>query len=273
MSRRRGDGPPTVLPFFLNPELQEVGHLGTLALGAHWRLVYWVWSHGGDCPDDSDDLLAKIARLRPVQWAGARAELLTVWRIEDGRWQHDRLLGAIAEANGKRALNSFNGAAGGHAKALKYKGDGVANATRTPRGRQADASPAPVQPDIFAGEPEELWAAVKGRFPAQVRRTWLDKVSFVCIDLDGTAQLVAPSRFVADRVNQQLGEDLRRAFGIVGAAARRITLGVGGLDLGVAEVAGNAASSRNIWWTSTRPRRPGGPATASARPVRSGSRT
>ena len=229
MTRRRAAGPPTVLPFFLNGEMRELGHLGTMALGAHWRLVYWVWSRDGQAPEDSDTLLARIVRVRPAQWRGIRAELLTVWRVDDGVWLHDRLLDTMSVADGKRRTNSRSGAAGGRAKALKSQGEHLANANHSPDERQ----PLPAQVDIFAGEPDELWAAAKGRAPDHLRTTWLDKVTLVCIDPDGTAHLTAPTAFVADRVNNQLSDDIRRAFGAIGRTVKSVSVSVGGLELAV----------------------------------------
>lgn len=223
MTRRRADGPPSVLPFFLNAELQELGHLGTTALGAHWRLTYWVWSQG-KAPQDNDDLLARIARVRPAQWRGVRVELLTVWQVVDGQWQHERLLDTMDEANGKRRKNSGNGKKGGHAKSLKYKKPGVANGSQTPPDRHPNPSD---QQDMFqGGEPDDLWEAVKRQFPDHLRRAWLDNLTLACVD-DGVAYLSAPSRFVADRVQQQMAEDIRRAFAACGAALSAIEVGEG----------------------------------------------
>lgn len=237
MTRRRADGPPSVLPFFLNAELQELGSLSTAALGAHWRLVYWAWAQGKD-PEDNDDLLARIVRLRPVQWRGVRAELLTVWRIDGGRWLHDRFCATVAEANGKRRVNSGNGRAGGKAKAaksLKKHGEHMPNASNSAGERQTDAALSE-----GAAEPEDLWDLVKGRFPEHLRRSWLDRVTLICIDQDGVAQMVALSSFVAERVGGQMADEVRRAFAACGVMVRAINVGVGGIDLGRALAAEEA---------------------------------
>lgn len=229
---RRADGPPSVLPFFLNAELQELGALSTAALGAHWRLTYWVWGQG-KYPDDSDDLLARIARLRPVQWRTVRIELLTVWRVEGGVWVHDRLAQSIDDANGKRRKNSGNGKKGGTAKALKNKGEHLANASQSPPVRQDEDAP-----DLFSHGalgsdlgPDDLWEAVKDRFAPHLRRAWLDQLTLHCLD-GGVAFIAAPTAFVADRVGNQMAEDIRRALAALGRPVSSVVVREG-VDLDV----------------------------------------
>ncbi|MGE5504442.1 MAG: DnaA N-terminal domain-containing protein, partial [Actinomycetota bacterium] len=176
--------------------------------------------------------------VRPSQWRAIRDELLTVWDVTGGRWQHDRLTLTIAEANRKRIANQANGGNGGRAKSLKYKGRTIADATDPPSDDMPKTYPRYERDNLSvpdgtergypvadALQPPSPWDQVKGTFDAARRSAWLDQLVFAGVD-DGSVVLLAPTRFVADWVGTNLGVDICRGFAAAGMAVRGIAVSV-----------------------------------------------
>lgn len=75
--------------------------------------------------------------------------------------------------------------------------------------------------------PGPSWGRVKATFPAHQQLAWLDGLKFAGIDAEGFAHLAAPSKFVAERVEQQMGDDICRAFASEGWKLRGIRVSAG----------------------------------------------
>jgi hypothetical protein len=103
------------------------------------------------------------------------------------------------------------GAAQGDQAAFSHRGkkQGLRSEGTNPRAiaaAEAAAAPPPPEPD------HELWPYFRGRITPGEFRAWLGKASLRRRD-DGSAAVLAPSRFLADHIRAAHGADLANALG------------------------------------------------------------
>jgi len=98
------------MPLYIGDYLADTGHLTTVEHGCYLLLIMHYWRNGG-LPTD-DVLLARIARMTPVEWADARPVVAGLF--SDG-WKHKRVEFELTQA----ARISEAGRKGGQASAAK----------------------------------------------------------------------------------------------------------------------------------------------------------
>ena len=123
------------LPLSTSAYLADTQHLSLPQHGAYLLILMTMWRAKGWLPDD-DRMLANICKLSVSKWLKISAEIRALLIVRDGRLSQKRLLFEIENVMKTSLKNSANGKAGGLAKALKNKDQGVANATVSLDSRQ-----------------------------------------------------------------------------------------------------------------------------------------
>jgi uncharacterized protein YdaU (DUF1376 family) len=101
-------------------------HLSTEQIGAYMLMLMAMWNAGGTLPDD-DVKLSRVVRMSLKKWRAISADLLTFFERASGEISHKRLTKELRKSLVKSEARAAAGALGGAAKALKTRGEGVAN--------------------------------------------------------------------------------------------------------------------------------------------------
>ncbi|MFC2248766.1 DUF1376 domain-containing protein [Labrys portucalensis] len=123
------------MPLYVADYLSATSHLNAAESGAYLHLIMHYWQKG-KLPND-DRLLARIAKMSEREWAKSKPVIAEFF---DENWIHARIEGerALAEENIEKKAKA--GAAGGRAKALKYKEAPLADANFLPEQKHESAS-------------------------------------------------------------------------------------------------------------------------------------
>lgn len=111
--------------------LGDTRHLTTEQHGAYLLLLMAMWRANGTLPDE-ETRLARMVGLSVVKWRKIAADVMAFFVRADGLISQRRLTLELQKAVEKSAKRSEAGKRGGHAKALKDNGLGLANATVLP---------------------------------------------------------------------------------------------------------------------------------------------
>lgn len=79
------------MPFWTDAYLGDTTHLTTIEHGAYLLLLFTSWRSKDCCLPDDDKLLARYAKLGPVQWVKMRPVIEPFFKIENGVWIQQRL--------------------------------------------------------------------------------------------------------------------------------------------------------------------------------------
>ena len=100
--------------------------LSTEQIGAYMLMLMAMWNAGGTLPDD-EVKLSRVVRMSVKKWRAISADLLTFFERAGGEISHKRLTKELRKSLVKSEARAAAGALGGAAKALKTRGEGVAN--------------------------------------------------------------------------------------------------------------------------------------------------
>jgi len=89
--------PTAWMPMYWGDYLRDTGHLTTGQHGAYLLLIAHYWVTGKALPDD-DARLSKIVRAQGVVWARLKPTLSAFFKVENGRWYHERIERELSEA-------------------------------------------------------------------------------------------------------------------------------------------------------------------------------
>jgi uncharacterized protein YdaU (DUF1376 family) len=115
------------MPLYVADYIADTAHLSAAEHGAYLLLIMHYW-RVGKLPTDERQL-QRIARMSAREWANSRD---TIAAFFDADWTHKRIESELAKSNSKSNARAEAGSRGGHAKALKNKDAGLANATILP---------------------------------------------------------------------------------------------------------------------------------------------
>lgn len=104
--------PDTWMPMFWGDYFKDTNHLSTLEHGAYMLLIGHYWSTGAP-PQDSDAILARIARLPLAGWRRIRPVIEAFFAIEEGLWRHGRVDAELDRATRFIEKQTENGKRGG----------------------------------------------------------------------------------------------------------------------------------------------------------------
>lgn len=115
------------MPLWVADFIRDTLDLDAKEVGAYMLILMTMWGRNGYLPNDTVKLqrVARCGRDWPRVW-GSLAHYFTV---DGDRITQGRLLIELQKVAAKREVNAQHGARGGHAKALKTRERGVANAT------------------------------------------------------------------------------------------------------------------------------------------------
>ena len=82
--------PTAWMPLYVGDYLRDTSHLTTHQHGAYLLLIMHYWSTGQALPDD-DLRLSNITRVPPHLWNRTRRALTPFFKVENGRWYHERI--------------------------------------------------------------------------------------------------------------------------------------------------------------------------------------
>ncbi|WP_421917018.1 YdaU family protein [Mesorhizobium sp.] len=105
--------------------------LSTEQIGAYMLMLMAMWNAGGTLPDD-DVKLSRVVRMSLKKWRAISADLLTFFERANGEISHKRLTKELRKSLVKSEARAAAGALGGAAKALKTRGESVANDSHLP---------------------------------------------------------------------------------------------------------------------------------------------
>jgi uncharacterized protein YdaU (DUF1376 family) len=120
------------MQLYVSDYLGDTRHLSCEQHGAYMLLLMTMWNAGGKLPDD-DTKLARIVCLSVKKWRSIREDVLSFFEVSGGVLSHNRMTKELLKSESKSQSRASAGAKGGAAKALKDKGQHVANATRLPQ--------------------------------------------------------------------------------------------------------------------------------------------
>lgn len=115
------------MPLWVGDFLAKTLGLDAREAGAYLLLLMAMWTHGGKLPNDTRKLqrVARVGRDWPKVWAA----IGHYFEADGDHITNARLREELHKACTKREDNARSGALGGRAKALKSKGEALANAT------------------------------------------------------------------------------------------------------------------------------------------------
>jgi uncharacterized protein YdaU (DUF1376 family) len=115
------------MPLWVGDFLSKTLDLDAREAGAYLLLLMAMWTHGGRLPNDPRKLqrVARVGRDWPKVWAA----IGHYFEADGDHITNARLREELHKACTKREDNARAGALGGRAKALKSKGETLANAT------------------------------------------------------------------------------------------------------------------------------------------------
>lgn len=115
------------MQLYVSDFLGDTQHLSAEEVGAYLLLLMTMWQRDGKLPMN-EKTLSRVARIAPEQWPAVWVSLADFFTVEDGEISQERLSEELGKFARKSAARSEAGRRGGHAKALKDKKSGVANA-------------------------------------------------------------------------------------------------------------------------------------------------
>lgn len=141
----------TWMPLYCGDYLKDTRRLLTVQHGAYFLLIidYWV---NGEPPPDDNAVLAQITGLPMKEWLRHRPVLARLFRIEEGRWNHDRIEAELRAAVEKRTKAEEKARAAAEARYGKQRPeDAPGNAPSTPQASTMQVSkqtpsPSPITP-------------------------------------------------------------------------------------------------------------------------------
>lgn len=113
------------MPLYIADYLADTSHLDAAESGAYLHLIMHYWQKG--CLPNDEQLLCRIARMRPEQWTAARPIISEFFH--DG-WKHTRIeeeLAKSAEVSERRSANAKLRWSKGNANALQEDSKHSAN--------------------------------------------------------------------------------------------------------------------------------------------------
>src|SRR5581483_1607548 len=118
------------IPFYVGDYLRETLDLSTEEHGAFILLLFCFWVADGVLPDN-DKAFATVAKVDLETWKTQfRPRLARFFKIEGGKWTHQRTVDERAKATRISALRSAAGRLGGRPKKqMKSKSEANAKAT------------------------------------------------------------------------------------------------------------------------------------------------
>jgi uncharacterized protein YdaU (DUF1376 family) len=153
------------MQLYVSDFLGDTQHLSAEEIGAYMLLLMTMWQRDGKLPMN-EKTLSRVARIAPEQWPTVWASLADFFTVEDGEISQERLSDELGKFARKSAARSEAGRRGGHAKALKDKKSGVANAMAKrwhlpdTRIKKGNASPDPTDSvvlDRYRADQENLF--------------------------------------------------------------------------------------------------------------------
>lgn len=115
------------MPLWVSDFVGDTLDLEAKEVGAYLLILMTMWGRDGYLPNDEKKLqrVARCGRDWPRVWAAIEH----YFTVEGGKITQSRLMKELQKVASKREVNAQSGARGGGAKALKYKGQPLANAT------------------------------------------------------------------------------------------------------------------------------------------------
>jgi uncharacterized protein YdaU (DUF1376 family) len=122
-------------PIGIADYLADTQHLSTIQHGAYLLLMMTMRRHGAWLPND-ETKLARICKMSVAKWRQIAPDIMALLIEKDGKITQKRVLADVEKQMKAVTQNRINGAAGGHAKALKNKDVDLATAKAAPAQRQ-----------------------------------------------------------------------------------------------------------------------------------------
>lgn len=134
------------MPLWVADFVGDTLDLDAKELGAYMLILMTMWGRDGYLPNDEKKLqrVARCGRDWPRVWAS----LSHYFTVDGERITQGRLLLELQKVAAKREVNAQHGALGGIAKALKYKGRVVANASVSPKQPEPEPEPYKKEEDL-----------------------------------------------------------------------------------------------------------------------------
>jgi uncharacterized protein YdaU (DUF1376 family) len=107
--------PTAWMPLYVGDYLRDTSHLTTHQHGAYLLLIMHYWSTGQALPDD-DLRLSNITRVPPHLWNRTRRALTPFFKVENGRWYHERIERELIEAFDRKDAAIARGKRGAEAR-------------------------------------------------------------------------------------------------------------------------------------------------------------
>jgi len=150
----------TATPFmqlYVADYMGDTQHLTTEQHGAYLLLLMTMWRHGGRLPNDASKL-ARIARVNLRRWHSVSPEVMAFFTVEGDAITQKRLSEEYQKATSISEKRSASGKAGGEAKALKSKQQGLANAIVLPQHSQIPDTRSKKETPTALPPPTDLYA-------------------------------------------------------------------------------------------------------------------
>lgn len=112
-------GKPTYIPIHYQPFMADdkVLAMDGEQVGAYFLLIIVAWQGIPPCSFVNDpDKIAKWARVKPARWEKISPDVMACFRLEDGRWYHDRLAQEYSKSLKRMEIARNNGKVGGRPK-------------------------------------------------------------------------------------------------------------------------------------------------------------
>lgn len=116
------------LPLFTDAFIADTGHLSAQETGAYLMLMMVAWRSPECRLPDTDDKLARWARVDRRTWLRIKPAVMEFWTLADGFWSQKRLSKEREFVSKRAEVNRRNGEQGGRPKSLKN------NDTQNPAG-------------------------------------------------------------------------------------------------------------------------------------------
>lgn len=121
------------MQLYVSDYLGDTQHLSCEQHGAYLLLLMSMWNAGGSLPND-DQKIARIVRLSVKKWRALAPDILCFFDVNGRTVSHNRMTKELRKVQSKSEKRAAAGAKGGAAKALKAKGEPLANASDLPGG-------------------------------------------------------------------------------------------------------------------------------------------
>ncbi|ARO57215.1 YdaU family protein [Methylorubrum extorquens] len=107
------------LPLFTDAFIADTGHLSAQETGAYLMLMMVAWRSPECRLPDTDDKLARWARVDRRTWLRIKPAVMEFWTLADGFWSQKRLSKEREFVSKRAEVNRRNGEQGGRPKSLK----------------------------------------------------------------------------------------------------------------------------------------------------------